>query len=105
MRACADTFANLAASGTRARARRQSSLASRGRVAVAAPLARASRVAPRGRGRGAALAIRAAGTIQKVTKSELEEVMKVRPVSYTHLRAHETREDLVCRLLLEKKKK
>ena len=26
------------------------------------------------------------------------------PVSYTHLRAHETREDLVCRLLLEKKK-
>ena len=26
-------------------------------------------------------------------------------VSYTHLRAHETREDLVCRLLLEKKKK
>ena len=79
MRACADTFANLAASGTRARVRRQSSLASRGRVAVAAPLARASRVAPRGRGRGAALAIRAAGTIQKVTKSELEEVMKVRP--------------------------
>ena len=27
-----------------------------------------------------------------------------RPVSYTHLRAHETRHDLVCRLLLEKKK-
>src|SRR5450756_2709345 len=26
------------------------------------------------------------------------------PVSYTHLRAHETRHDLVCRLLLEKKK-
>src|SRR5450756_1262296 len=25
-------------------------------------------------------------------------------VSYTHLRAHETRHDLVCRLLLEKKK-
>ena len=24
------------------------------------------------------------------------------PVSYTHLRAHETRHDLVCRLLLEK---
>src|SRR5450759_5503873 len=24
-----------------------------------------------------------------------------RPVSYTHLRAHETRHDLVCRLLLE----
>src|SRR5450756_2907991 len=29
----------------------------------------------------------------------------VAPVSYTHLRAHETRHDLVCRLLLEKKKK
>ena len=27
-----------------------------------------------------------------------------KPVSYTHLRAHETRHDLVCRLLLEKKK-
>src|SRR5659263_666281 len=26
------------------------------------------------------------------------------PVSYTHLRAHETRHDLVCRLLLEKQK-
>src|SRR5665648_1234597 len=29
----------------------------------------------------------------------------IRPVSYTHLRAHETRHDLVCRLLLEKKQK
>ena len=28
----------------------------------------------------------------------------VGPVSYTHLRAHETVLDLVCRLLLEKKK-
>ena len=28
----------------------------------------------------------------------------VEPVSYTHLRAHETRSNLVCRLLLEKKK-
>ena len=27
------------------------------------------------------------------------------PVSYTHLRAHETVLDIVCRLLLEKKKK
>ena len=27
-----------------------------------------------------------------------------RAVSYTHLRAHETLSDLVCRLLLEKKK-
>src|SRR5450756_98005 len=29
---------------------------------------------------------------------------RLMPVSYTHLRAHETRHDLVCRLLLEKKK-
>src|SRR5665213_3108709 len=28
----------------------------------------------------------------------------VAPVSYTHLRAHETGRNLVCRLLLEKKK-
>ena len=28
---------------------------------------------------------------------------KLQPVSYTHLRAHETVLDLVCRLLLEKK--
>src|SRR5660398_317070 len=28
-----------------------------------------------------------------------------RAVSYTHLRAHETKANLVCRLLLEKKKK
>eukprot|EP00658_Telonema_sp_P-2_P001278 TRINITY_DN10482_c0_g1_i2.p1 TRINITY_DN10482_c0_g1~~TRINITY_DN10482_c0_g1_i2.p1 ORF type:complete len:184 (-),score=52.86 TRINITY_DN10482_c0_g1_i2:60-611(-) len=31
--------------------------------------------------------------------------MRYVPVSYTHLRAHETPEHLVCRLLLEKKKK
>eukprot|EP00825_Cyclidium_porcatum_P012698 TRINITY_DN16637_c0_g1_i1.p1 TRINITY_DN16637_c0_g1~~TRINITY_DN16637_c0_g1_i1.p1 ORF type:complete len:192 (-),score=30.68 TRINITY_DN16637_c0_g1_i1:21-596(-) len=36
-------------------------------------------------------------------ESNFPEVFK--PVSYTHLRAHETRHDLVCRLLLEKKKK
>eukprot|EP00658_Telonema_sp_P-2_P027552 TRINITY_DN21256_c0_g1_i2.p1 TRINITY_DN21256_c0_g1~~TRINITY_DN21256_c0_g1_i2.p1 ORF type:complete len:128 (-),score=12.53 TRINITY_DN21256_c0_g1_i2:61-444(-) len=30
---------------------------------------------------------------------------RLHPVSYTHLRAHETPEHLVCRLLLEKKKK
>jgi len=30
---------------------------------------------------------------------------RIRPVSYTHLRAHETKANLVCRLLLEKKKK
>eukprot|EP00825_Cyclidium_porcatum_P009862 TRINITY_DN15042_c0_g1_i1.p1 TRINITY_DN15042_c0_g1~~TRINITY_DN15042_c0_g1_i1.p1 ORF type:complete len:162 (+),score=20.03 TRINITY_DN15042_c0_g1_i1:144-629(+) len=30
--------------------------------------------------------------------------LRDKTVSYTHLRAHETRHDLVCRLLLEKKK-
>src|SRR5678816_3414120 len=36
----------------------------------------------------------------------LDYLMKpIEPVSYTHLRAHETPEHLVCRLLLEKKKK
>ena len=35
-----------------------------------------------------------------IGKSIIEE-----PVSYTHLRAHETGRNLVCRLLLEKKKK
>ena len=39
-------------------------------------------------------------------KSEGSDIdFKSTPVSYTHLRAHETRHDLVCRLLLEKKKK
>src|SRR5450756_2676253 len=48
-----------------------------------------------------------------VTIEQFEERLKDRlyklwnrmSVSYTHLRAHETRHDLVCRLLLEKKKK
>ena len=31
-------------------------------------------------------------------------LLDLNPVSYTHLRAHETVLDLVCRLLLEKKK-
>ena len=31
-------------------------------------------------------------------------INNLNPVSYTHLRAHETVLDLVCRLLLEKKK-
>ena len=37
--------------------------------------------------------------------AELSSQEVVEPVSYTHLRAHETVLDLVCRLLLEKKKK
>src|SRR5450756_982681 len=34
----------------------------------------------------------------------LNDLERDKTVSYTHLRAHETRHDLVCRLLLEKKK-
>ena len=34
---------------------------------------------------------------------DLTQVVGPGTVSYTHLRAHETRHDLVCRLLLEKK--
>ena len=34
----------------------------------------------------------------------LKDYIAIEPVSYTHLRAHETVLDLVCRLLLEKKK-
>ena len=34
----------------------------------------------------------------------IKEVPDPKPVSYTHLRAHETKANLVCRLLLEKKK-
>ena len=40
-----------------------------------------------------------------ITVSFNAEGYDVFPVSYTHLRAHETVLDLVCRLLLEKKKK
>ena len=37
-------------------------------------------------------------------KYTFEKKPSVAAVSYTHLRAHETPEHLVCRLLLEKKK-
>ena len=40
----------------------------------------------------------------KRLKADFDNYRKRMPVSYTHLRAHETRHDLVCRLLLEKKK-
>ena len=41
------------------------------------------------------------GSIHDAIMSELPDG---EPVSYTHLRAHETPEQLVCRLLLDKKK-
>ena len=48
-------------------------------------------------------------TIRKVIEGDLIRLLfqvgrGLQPVSYTHLRAHETVLDLVCRLLLEKKK-
>src|SRR5674476_1408720 len=42
------------------------------------------------------------GSIDKLYKIGC--VGRITPVSYTHLRAHETGRNLVCRLLLEKKK-
>src|SRR5450756_1291690 len=45
-------------------------------------------------------------SVKRDVLAEYRKVMRrAGPVSYTHLRAHETRHDLVCRLLLEKKKK
>ena len=48
----------------------------------------------------AAVAARACGSNSQVRGQPRSST----PVSYTHLRAHETVLDLVCRLLLEKKK-
>ena len=42
------------------------------------------------------------GEIEDLRRQIVE--LREGPVSYTHLRAHETVLDLVCRLLLEKKK-
>ena len=44
------------------------------------------------------------GIASSSQKSPLFTIGERIPVSYTHLRAHETPEHLVCRLLLEKKK-
>ena len=45
------------------------------------------------------------GDLMSVEGMEMTLALELSPVSYTHLRAHETCADLVCRLLLEKKKK
>ena len=48
-----------------------------------------------------------AGAYQLLVKTDANEEVRegsLNAVSYTHLRAHETVLDLVCRLLLEKKK-
>ena len=43
--------------------------------------------------------------MQKQSAEEIGHAYAIAAVSYTHLRAHETGRNLVCRLLLEKKKK
>src|SRR5450759_5917864 len=42
------------------------------------------------------------GPWQQPARNMPSDAVSTGPVSYTHLRAHETRHDLVCRLLLEK---
>ena len=42
---------------------------------------------------------------RRIKGRERDDGPSLEPVSYTHLRAHETPEHLVCRLLLEKKKR
>ena len=45
------------------------------------------------------------GELLRLARQTIREVTTSGPVSYTHLRAHETVLDIVCRLLLEKKNK
>ena len=47
-------------------------------------------------------AVKAADAINAIEGVPVSDYAKT-PVSYTHLRAHETGRNLVCRLLLEKK--
>eukprot|EP00657_Telonema_sp_P-1_P002023 TRINITY_DN14875_c0_g1_i1.p1 TRINITY_DN14875_c0_g1~~TRINITY_DN14875_c0_g1_i1.p1 ORF type:complete len:134 (+),score=25.29 TRINITY_DN14875_c0_g1_i1:113-514(+) len=57
-------------------------------------------------GRGSCAHTEFSQSPSRSTSSPVGLVMhNIAPVSYTHLRAHETVLDLVCRLLLEKKKK
>src|SRR5664279_5878651 len=55
------------------------------------------------KGRSLAMALQYAQPLEPVR--DVRPGLNVIPVSYTHLRAHETDSYLVCRLLLEKKKK
>ena len=59
-------------------------------------------------GAGKTTLLRTISSILKPVSGSIEfngrNTVSLAPVSYTHLRAHETVLDLVCRLLLEKKK-
>src|SRR5450756_1627825 len=59
---------------------------------------------PEARAKGEAFLARAAELTERIDGRRIEREARIydEPVSYTHLRAHETRHDLVCRLLLEK---
>src|SRR5659263_80303 len=56
---------------------------------------------------GGAIAYSLRGGLIETSRTDIEDAFRIicssSAVSYTHLRAHETRHDLVCRLLLEKK--
>ena len=54
-------------------------------------------------GRGKGGGVKLAKSIDEV-REKANDIIGMMSVSYTHLRAHETVLDLVCRLLLEKKK-
>ena len=57
----------------------------------------------RGTQRGASHPYTQARSAVRLPRADRDD-LSIPPVSYTHLRAHETVLDLVCRLLLEKKK-
>src|SRR5665213_4245931 len=54
---------------------------------------------------GSVAGLRATSPVWQTPKKPSSPMRGSRSVSYTHLRAHETGRNLVCRLLLEKKKK
>ena len=55
-------------------------------------------------GSGKSTLIKTVNGLEPVQQGEIF-VNDIQAVSYTHLRAHETGRNIVCRLLLEKKKK
>src|SRR5674536_135218 len=74
------------------------------RRSAGGPAERSRRAVPSGIRAGASTCAET-GVRTVIFCSGMRVVLTVVAVSYTHLRAHETPEHLVCRLLLEKKKK